>query len=196
MADCSTWPRPYNLLTVSCWWTRPIHSMLQVDEDPSQCRLQRMNIHLFLNQVGIPVRKKAMSLTLNWTKSGPVVCNLGLSRVQRVQHSWDCNKTDRRRYSQWRHIDSQCQAAMIGTLRAGDARGLRKTPKHTHYTHKREPGCRHWGGTRHEGGCKGEAAGKRLGPRKVSLNVLHRVRTQPKPKNQLKQPLTLNTLSN
>ena len=32
------------------------------------------------------------------------------------------------------------------------------------------------------GGCVGEAAGKRLGPRKVSLNVLCRVRTQPKPK--------------
>ena len=33
-----------------------------------------------------------------------------------------------------------------------------------------------------KGECKGEAAGKQLGLRKVSLNVLHRVRTQPKPK--------------
>ena len=84
---------------------------------------------------------------------------------------------------------------MIGTLRAGGARGLWKTPKHTHYTHECERGCRHQGGARHEGECEGEAAGKRLGLRKVSLNVLRRVRTQPKPKNQLKQPLTLNTLS-
>ena len=40
--------------------------------------------------------------------------------------------------------------------------------------------------------CKGEAAGRWLRLRKVSLNMLCRVRTQPKP-NQLK-PLTLNTL--
>ena len=80
---------------------------------------------------------------------------------------------------------------MIGTLWAGGARDT----QHTHYTHERKRGCRHQGGTRHEGECKGEAAGRWLGPRKVSLNVLCRVRTQPKPK-PTKQPLTLNTLSN
>ena len=72
--------------------------------------------------------------------------------------------------------------SLIGTLRAGGAQGLWKTPKHTHYTHERERGCRHRGGARREWECEGEAAGKQLGPRKVSLNVLHRVRTQPKPK--------------
>ena len=67
--------------------------------------------------------------------------------------------------------------------------------QHTHYTHAREQGCRHWGGARCEWECEGEAAGKWLGPRKVSLNMLRRVRTQPEPK-PTKQPLTLNTLSN
>ena len=61
-------------------------------------------------------------------------------------------------------------------------RAMENTLTHTHYTDARERGCRHQGGARCKGECKGEAAGKPLGLRKVSLNVLRRVRTQPSQK--------------
>ena len=72
---------------------------------------------------------------------------------------------------------------MIGTLRAGGAQGLWKTPKHTHTTLTHVSGAVDTEEALDaRGKCVREVAGKRLGPRKVSLNVLHRVRTQPKPK--------------
>ena len=115
-------------------------------------------------------------------------------------------KSSRHRTRQNKVLDPPSQPTVVTTMtnkikitdrNAAGGRCTRaiENTQHTHYTHKCEQGCRHWGGTRREGECKGKAAGKRLGPRKVSLNMLHRVRTQPKPK-PTKQPLTLNTLSN
>ena len=73
---------------------------------------------------------------------------------------------------------------MIGTLRAGGAQGLWKnTLTHTHTTLTHVSGAVDTEETLvAKGECEGEAAGKWLGPRKVSQNVLRRVRTQPKPK--------------
>ena len=71
---------------------------------------------------------------------------------------------------------------VIGTLQAGGAQELWKTPN-THTTLTNVSGAVNTEEALDaRGECKGEVAGRWLGPRKVSLNVLHRVRTQPKSK--------------
>ena len=62
---------------------------------------------------------------------------------------------------------------MIGTLWTGGACRLWKTPN-THTTLMNASGAVD---TEEALECKGEVAGRQLGLRKVSLNVLHRVRT-------------------